>query len=166
MSTSLNAAIFARWTGVEVLSGAGATAQSDLAALLTTDINTGNPIAGRAVADGVYLGNKDDAPDGYPMVTFRASPGTIDRRFEDGGLAVDLPLLDVEIWDNSRSGTLATDIEDAIDRLTDMRRGAPVLPLAQGVCYYLRTFTTSALFYDQSLKAWCLAKRFQIIEGK
>jgi len=165
MSTPLNVAIFARLSGAESLTGDAATAQSDLATLLTTDPDSGMPIEGRVAADGIYQGNKNDAPDGYPMVTFRPSPGGIDERFETG-FVVDKPLLDLEIWDNSHSGTLATDIEDAIDRLLDRRRRAPELPLSAGRCFYLKTFVTSGAIYDSQLKAWCLMKRYIAVEGK
>lgn len=167
MSTALKVAVFARLTGTELLDGAGLQAQQDLAKLLTWDINTGAPVPGTAVADHVFPGNKNDAPLVYPLITFREGPGgMVDQRFSDGAYAVDMPLIDMEIWDNSRSGTLISDIDDAVERLLDRRRGAIPLPLTSGRCFYLTSFTTLASFYDDRLHAWFGLKRYKFVEGR
>lgn len=180
MSTPISEALFARWTGAENLSGnplaAGALqAQADFAALVTTDPNSGaaltmaDPISGatrpRVAADCVRFGSKGISVV-YPEVTFRPSGGIPNPILWDGSMAVDKSYYDIEIWDNSESGTILTDIQDALERMTDRRRGAPRLSMPSGICFWVQTLVVGTAWYDRNIKSWFLVWRLHFIEGK
>src|SRR5690348_12175317 len=166
MSTAINKAIYARLTGLEILTGAGLQAQQDLAALLATDPDTLPPNPGPPLP-AVFNCNKNDAPAVYPLVTFRPGAGMIDGHFEDGTMAVDHAYYDFEIWENTREGTVITDIADALERLLDQRRpGATPIALASGYLYWSETFVPIQVIYDDVLNAWFGLWRVRFIEAR
>ncbi len=162
MSTALCTAIYKRLAGVETLTGDAATAQSDLAALLATDPDTSKPCVWQVSLSDVKAANKTPL---YPALTFRASGGNTDNRFQQQTGAVDVVLVDFEIWDNSQSGTRIYDIEDAVQRLLDMRRGiTSVFSLTSGKCWHSQTFTPLQVLYDPNIHARAGLVRYQFLE--
>ena len=162
MSTALVTAIYNRLAGVETLAGDAATAQSDLAALLATDPDTSKPCVWQASMSDVKAANKTPL---YPAITFRQTGGTPDNRFQLATGAVDVVLVDFEIWDNTQSGTRIPNIEDAIQRLLDMRRGiAPVPSLDSGKCWHSQAFTPLQVVYDPNIHARFGLVRYQFLE--
>ena len=159
MSSALKTAIYNRLTGVEVLTGWQGTAQTTLAGLLATDPDTGRP--------AVYAANKNDAPLQYPCVTFRLNAGTIAPEFQDGTGGVDQPIVDVEIWENTRLGNLVSDIQQQLYLLLDDRAGGALLPIANNLMFSLQTFVPlSDSLYDPKLRAWFGLWRLTAVEGR
>ena len=166
MSSALKTALYARLTGAEGLTGIYLAAQTALAALLTTDINTGLALPNRAAADAVWYGNRDDSPGGvYPILTYRESGGgMVDRRFR--GAAVNMPIYDLEIWDDSRSATRISDIDEQLQILLDKRRGVPDLPVASGLAYSVEVLMPLMTQYDDKLHAWSGLTRYKAVEAR
>ena len=180
MSTATSLAIVARLTGTESLTGnplavKALASQTRLATLLTTDPNTGaaltmtDPITGavtaRQASDCVRWGSKG-ANAVFPEITFRPSAGVPNKTFSDGSFAVDDGAYDFEIWDNSNSGTLMTDIMDCLLDLLDRRYGAPQLPMVKGISFWVETLVTPVAWYDTQIKSWFLLWRVRVTEGR
>jgi len=159
MSSAITTAIYKRLTGVEILTGAGLAAQQSLAALLGTDPDTALP--------AVHKGNKSNVVV-YPAITFRQNTGMVNTNFGTSGVAIDDPVYDVEIWDNTQRSNILTDIYGQMERLLDDRFGAPQLPVdnTHGQVYHAQAFVPMAEIYDKDLRAWFGLCRFRFVEAR
>ncbi len=157
MSTALSAAVRARLTGTEALTGDGLAAQTALAALLATD-PTSSPPGLPAVVLGVLR-----AQAVFPCVTFR--PGGGGRSRLVAGPIME-PIYDFEFWTRSRSGSLVTDIATLVSNLLDYNRGvAPVLPLGSGRCFWMEALTEVAVLWDTQYDAPFGVQRYRFVAG-
>jgi hypothetical protein len=169
MSTALRKAIFGRLTGTETLTGDALTAQQAFIALLASDPDLSIVEPPRKVPC-VFISSMSDVKSAggevlYPCVTFRETGGTPDNRFQQQTGAVGTVLIDFEIWDNTQSGTLISDIEDAMLRLLDMRRGiAPPMSLESGKLYQSQIFTPLQIVYDKNYHSQVGLVRYQFLE--
>ena len=160
MSTSVSVAIASRLNGTEALTGQAQAAQTALVGMLSKLPTS----AGAKPA--VVFGNKTDYPNLAPIITSRPLLGTPDGRFADGQ-AMDDTIYALELWDNSRSGTLLTDMGEYVEQLLDMRRQiAPPLPLARGVSYWSELSRMGGLLYDEKLNAWSLLLLYRVKEAR
>jgi hypothetical protein len=150
MSTALDTAITARLTGTEVLTSDGLLAQQALAALLATDPDTSKP--------AVFKGNYSDLdPVVYPVITFRESAGSIDRRFRRSTGVMTGAVYSFEIWDNSRDGRRITNIEEYLQQLLDDSRatlGSPLMTLSAGKLFESGVHVPLQIVYDRDYNAW------------
>lgn len=157
MYGDIAAAIYKRLVGLERLTEEHLLAQKELASLLAMDSDTGLPAVHRGNSNEVSL---------YPAITFRESGGRIDGRFTlgrsaVGGIAVDMPIYDFEIWGKSRSNAELCDIHLRFRALLDQRYGVQMLPIASGRIDRMVTLIAPTLLYDDLRHAWCLLQRVQ-----
>lgn len=171
MSTDLRKAIYARLTGGETLSGDALVAQEELIDLLAADSDA-TILEPPKKVPAVFLaslntmrGLNGEIP--YPCITFRETGGSTENRLAIQFGAVNGVLIDFEIWDNSQSGTAISDIEDAVQRLLDVRREvAPCLSLESGKLYHSQIFTPLQMLYDESIHAHGGLVRYQFLEAR
>jgi hypothetical protein len=159
MSSAITTAVYRRLTGLEVLTGAGLAAQQALAAMLGTDPDTALP--------AVHKGNKSMVVV-YPAITFRQNTGMVNTSFGTSGVAIDDPVYDFEIWDNTQRSNILTDIYGQMERLLDDRFGVPQLPVdrAAGQVYHAQAFVPLAELYDKDLRSWFGLCRMRFVEAR
>lgn len=168
MSSALTKAIYARLTGAEVLTGVYLAAQRRLKTLLAEDPDTTvNGVAGTGVP-AVFKGNASDFTL-FPSITFRENAGLPDKRFtlgnaSVGGVVIDNPVYDLEVWGKSRSGIELSDIDDTLRLLLDKRFGVPNLPLETGDIALMTTMVAPTALYDDKRNAWFLMRRIRFNE--
>jgi hypothetical protein len=150
----LNQAIYERLSGVEILGGAAAQAQSDLANALAPDGLSGRP--------AVFLGNMNDTAVVYPCVTFRPNAGVRDHLIGQTD-PVDRVTTDFEIWNNARSLSTIVQIEDAMGRLLDERRGVCPPLTTDGYVFMGERIIPLSLAYAKDLRAWYGVLRYQFV---
>lgn len=167
MSSEITTSIYARLSGAEVLTGTHLTAQTELAGLLAEDPDTR---VGDVVGTGdpaVHFSNFSTvAPEeeGFPLITFRTSGGAPDFRFFDG-VAMDFVEIDLEIWDNSQSSTMLTDIALRVMRLLDRRHGAPLFTLSGQRAFHMEAMTLPSILWDNQKHLQMLCQRFRMVQG-
>jgi hypothetical protein len=98
--------------------------------------------------------------------------------FEDAGVdamprAVDVGILQhsvrrFEIWTNETASSFFHEAGDALEKMFDMRRGAPVLTIdGDGYCWEGALFTAmQAPFFDKELNAWYGMIAFTFLEAR
>lgn len=162
MSSALIKAIYERLAGVEVLTGEGLAAQQALAALLGTDPDTSLP--------SVHKGNKSMVVT-YPAITFRLNAGMVNGNFKD--TAIDDPVGDFEIWNNTQTATTISEIYRHVEHLIDDRfsvsLGIPVLSVdaAKGQIYHAQAFVPLIDdLYDKDLRSWFGLCRMRFVEAR
>lgn len=158
MSTEIITAICRRAKGVEELPAEATkaiAAQTFLLSGLASDPQTDTP--------SFWYGNANKAV-AYPCVTFRFSGGTPDDRFADG-ISVEDVFIDMDIWENKGVIATITDIDTQLRQLFDEVKGAPQLPLANGLlAVSLTAFTGLMTDYDEKRNAWFGMRRYRLIE--
>ena len=160
MSTALTTAIYRRLAGLEALTGAAFVQQQALAALLAVDPDTLLP--------AVHKGNKSEVVV-YPAITFRSNVGMVNPHFSTSGIAIDDTVYDMEIWENTQSGTIIEQIYSSVERLLDQRFGiAPALPVdnAGGRIFYATAFVPITELYDTNIRAWFGLCRWRFVEAR
>ena len=161
MSANLDIAIYNRLTGIETLTGAAATAQAALIALLATDPDT--------LAPAVYNSNLNDAQltaSGvkvpiYPCVTFNQKTGTRYSEIWNCGTIAERVYYNFEVWNDARTSLPAKRMSEYIDRLLDFGLGAvDTMPVTDGKIELIETGVPMDFYYDNNLHAWAGLVRY------
>lgn len=156
------------------MTGRYGVAQANLASLLTTNINNGQPLTiedpftniarPRVVTDCVRQGSKGGNLT-FPEVTFHESGGTSDPRFAVD-FAVDYPIVDFEVWDNTQSGTLMSDIMGCVMLLLDRRYGCPEMALTSGRAVHATSLVMPISWPSPNYNGYFLLWRLKIVEER
>lgn len=161
MSSAISTAIYRRLTGLESagIDLKGLAAQQALAALLGVDPDTSLP--------SVHKGNKSEVVV-YPAITFRPAAGMVNANFGTSGIAVDDPVYNFEIWDNTQRANIITDIYAQFEILLDDRFGVVQLPVdnAHGRVYHAEAFVPLIEEYDRDLRSWFGLCRMRFVEAR
>ena len=153
----LNQAIYERLSGVEILAGGGAQAQASLKSLLAPDALSGRP--------AVFSGNMSDTGVIYPCITYRANAGV-----RDPGIGsvyeVDRLVYDFEIWSNSRSVSIVSQIENNMSSLLDERRQIAPPLMIDGYVFMGECFVPLVMMYNREFHAWYGILRYQFVASR
>lgn len=158
MSKALNKAILDRLRGDETVTGRADTAQTDLAALLTTTGSAGKP--------AVRYGMKGSST-AYPEITFREDAGMLAIDGSGVGIVTD-SVYRFEIWETTRNATTIPAIADALELLLDARRDAPAMTLEGDNRYYHSDLMTplQGPFIDEFRNAFFGLLTFRFVEAR
>ncbi len=157
MSSAINQALYARFTGTEVLTGEFRDYQTQMAERLAANPKKDNKPA------VVFSSFAETAL--YPCITFRPDAGTNDKRFSVSS-SVRHPIYSSEVWSQSKDSSEITDIAELVDRLILSSLGAPPLPVAVGRIHLVETFVELIVLPDIARNAWVGLTRYKFVERR
>lgn len=165
MSTALLSAIGDRLDGTETFDtdSPAEAAQSALISLLGKDRDAQGQELSPSVVQGIF-----DEEVEMPQVTFRLSGGIPHPLSGTDTAVIHQPFVDIEVWSDSRSGTLLPDICDLVEQLLDDRRGiAPVFSLPDGYhAVTMECMSGPSVLYDSQRNASFALTRYRAIEQR